>query len=76
MSEERKAKIEPTIEGCSHTGQIQDVTPSAQGCEDCLKIGDTMVLCGRSHDRAVTCVINAKGKRNMHCEGVAWCVLR
>jgi hypothetical protein len=43
MPEERQAKIEPTIEGCSHWGQIQDVTPSAQGCEDCLKIGDTWV---------------------------------
>jgi len=24
---------------CSHTDQIQDVTPSAKGCEDCLEIG-------------------------------------
>jgi len=24
---------------CSHVDQIQDVTPSAPGCEDCLKIG-------------------------------------
>lgn len=23
---------------CRHTDQIQDVTPSAQGCEDCLRI--------------------------------------
>lgn len=26
---------------CSHLDQIHDVTPSADGCEDCLKIGDT-----------------------------------
>ena len=26
---------------CSHTGQIRDVEPSAQGCEDCLRMGDT-----------------------------------
>jgi uncharacterized UBP type Zn finger protein len=26
---------------CSHLDQIQDVTPSADGCEDCLKLGDT-----------------------------------
>ena len=26
---------------CTHTDQIQDVKPSADGCEDCLKIGDT-----------------------------------
>ncbi len=26
---------------CTHTDQIQAVTPSGDGCEDCLKIGDT-----------------------------------
>jgi hypothetical protein len=25
---------------CSHQNQIQQVTPSAQGCEECLKTGD------------------------------------
>ncbi len=24
---------------CTHADQIQNVTPSAEGCEDCLKIG-------------------------------------
>ena len=24
---------------CKHTSQIKQVTPSAKGCEDCLKIG-------------------------------------
>ena len=28
---------------CTHLDQINDVTPSAKGCEDCLKIGDTWV---------------------------------
>ena len=28
---------------CQHLDQIQDVTPSAQGCEDCLKIGGRWV---------------------------------
>ncbi len=28
---------------CSHVQLIQDVTPSADGCEDCLKIGYTWV---------------------------------
>ena len=27
------------MEACSHLDQIQDVTPSADGCEDCLKTG-------------------------------------
>lgn len=25
--------------GCTHVNQIAEVTPSAEGCEDCLKIG-------------------------------------
>ena len=28
---------------CQHIDQIQDVKPSAQGCEDCLKTGDHWV---------------------------------
>ena len=28
---------------CSHTSQIKDVEPSARGCEDCLRTGDTWV---------------------------------
>ena len=28
---------------CTHLGQIRQVTPSAKGCEDCLKIGDSWV---------------------------------
>lgn len=27
--------------GCAHVEQVRDVTPSAEGCEDCLAIGDT-----------------------------------
>jgi len=29
--------------GCRHIDTIQDVTPSADGCEDCLKMGDEWV---------------------------------
>ena len=28
---------------CTHIDQIRDVTPSAQGCADCLKIGSSWV---------------------------------
>lgn len=28
---------------CSHTDQLELVTPSAQGCEECLKLGDRWV---------------------------------
>ena len=26
---------------CTHLDQVREVTPSAKGCEDCLKIGDS-----------------------------------
>jgi hypothetical protein len=29
--------------GCTHLDQIHEVTPYANGCEDCLRIGDTWV---------------------------------
>ena len=29
------------MKGCIHLDEIRDVTPSADGCEDCLKIGST-----------------------------------
>ncbi|MGH7232046.1 MAG: UBP-type zinc finger domain-containing protein, partial [Nitrospiraceae bacterium] len=28
---------------CTHLNQIHEVTPSANGCEECLKTGDTWV---------------------------------
>lgn len=28
---------------CKHLPEVRDVTPSAQGCEDCLKTGDSWV---------------------------------
>ena len=28
---------------CTHTDQIQDVSPNTQGCEECLKIGGSWV---------------------------------
>ena len=31
------------MEGCKHLAEIRDVSPSATGCEDCLKIGGTWV---------------------------------
>jgi uncharacterized UBP type Zn finger protein len=49
--------------GCSHIFQIQDVTPSERGCEDCLKLGDEWVYlrlcltCGY-----VGCCDNSKNK--------------
>lgn len=31
------------MQGCTHLDQIREVEPSAEGCEDCLKTGDTWV---------------------------------
>ena len=28
---------------CTHLDQINDVEPSAEGCEECLRMGDTWV---------------------------------
>ena len=59
--------------GCTHLGEIQDVSPSADGCEDCLKIGDRWVhlriclICGHAG-----CCDNSKNKhatRHYHQTG-------
>ena len=34
---------ESTMAACKHLSQIRDVTPLADGCEDCLKIGESWV---------------------------------
>jgi ubiquitin-hydrolase Zn-finger-containing protein len=52
---------------CQHLDQIQAVSPSSNGCEDCLKIGDTWVhlrlcmICGH-----VGCCDDS---RNKHATG-------
>ena len=50
-------------ETCTHLSQIRRVTPSSEGCEDCLKVGDTWVhlrlclICGH-----VGCCDQSKNK--------------
>jgi uncharacterized UBP type Zn finger protein len=58
---------------CSHLDQIRDVTPSAQGCEDCLRIGSSWVhlrmclscghagCCDSSPNRHATAHVHATG---------------
>lgn len=62
-------------ERCVHLREIHEVTPSAQGCEDCLKIGDTWMhlrlceICGH-----VGCCDNSKNKhatKHFHATGHA-----
>ena len=38
----REKEIEVAT-NCTHLDQIKDVRPSANGCEECLQIGDTWV---------------------------------
>ena len=33
----------PCVPACSHLDQIRDVRPNANGCEECLAMGDTWV---------------------------------
>jgi len=58
---------------CTHLDQIRSVTPSAQGCETCLKIGDRWVnlrlclMCGY-----VGCCDDSKNRharKHAHAEG-------
>ena len=60
-------------QACSHLNLIQDVTPSASGCEECLAIGDTWVhlrlclICGH-----VGCCDESKNKhatQHFHAAG-------
>ena len=61
------------MQQCTHLDQIRDVEPSAQGCEDCLRTGDTWVhlreclVCGH-----VGCCDSSKNRhatRHFHAEG-------
>jgi len=61
------------MDGCEHLAGIQDVTPSAQGCEDCLRIGGEWVhlrlclncghvgCCDQSPNRHATAHFGATG---------------
>ncbi len=58
---------------CEHVDQIREVTPSAEGCEECLALGDSWVhlrmclICGH-----VGCCDNSKNKhatKHFHATG-------
>jgi len=40
---ERTVTFASTARGCGHLGEVRAVTPSAGGCEDCLRTGDAWV---------------------------------
>jgi monovalent cation:H+ antiporter-2, CPA2 family len=74
---------------CTHTNQVNAVMPSAQGCEECLKIGDTWVhlricmtcghvgCCDTSKNKHATKHFEETGHPIMRSvekgEGWAWC---
>jgi len=78
LSEMIKQKITDgslDLQECEHIAMIQDVTPSADGCEKCLEIGDEWVhlrlclICGH-----VGCCDDSKNKhasRHFHDTGHA-----
>jgi uncharacterized UBP type Zn finger protein len=43
LNSESDEEVQMASEVCTHLDQVRDVTPSALGCEDCLKTGDTWV---------------------------------
>ena len=50
---------------CAHLGTMRDVTPHTQGCEECLKTGDTWVhlrMC--THCGHVGCCDSSKNKHS------------
>ena len=60
------------MQRCTHLDQINEVRPTAQGCEECLQMGDTWHLrecltCGH-----VGCCDNSKNKharKHFHAAG-------
>ena len=74
---------------CTHIDQIHDVTPSAKGCEECLKTGDWWVhlrlcrtcghvgCCDDSPNRHATAHFQASGHPIIEGydppEGWGWC---
>ena len=53
-----------TSEKCSHLALINAVTPSSEGCEDCLKIGDRWVHLRRSNTEPVLRIITEAESEN------------
>jgi hypothetical protein len=78
-------------ETCTHTGSIHRVTPSAKGCEDCLRIGSPWVhlricrtcghvgCCDQSPSRHATAHFRATGHPIIEGydppEGWGWCYI-
>lgn len=61
------------VKVCTHRDQINDVLPSGQGCQECLRLGDTWVnlricmICGQ-----VGCCDDSKNKhatKHFHATG-------
>ncbi len=59
----KAGRVSRSDETCTHLDQIADVTPSVDGCEECLQMGDTWVhlrlclTCGH-----VGCCDNSKNR--------------
>jgi uncharacterized UBP type Zn finger protein len=68
-----RRRVRPRGITCSHLHTVRDVTPSARGCEDCLRIGSAWVhlrlclacghvaCCDQSPNRHATAHFHAEG---------------
>src|SRR6187200_2617573 len=88
MPAQRRSPRVP-VKWCDHSDQIQDVTPSALGCEECLKTGDAWLhlrlcrtcghvgCCDSSPNRHATAHFHATGHPIIEGydppEGWGWC---
>jgi uncharacterized UBP type Zn finger protein len=64
--------------GCTHVAEVRAVSPSAEGCEDCLAIGDTWfhlrlcLMCGH-----MGCCDSSKNKHaTKHFHDTAHAIVR
>src|SRR3954453_16532035 len=86
-----RARRSDQMADCSHTATIRKVTPSARGCEECLKTGDWWVhlrlcracghvgCCGDSPNRHATAHFHAPSPAIIEAydppEGWGWCYI-
>ncbi len=83
--------MDETLVPCGHLDQIRDVEPSADGCEDCLRIGGWWVhlrlclscghvgCCDQSPNRHATAHVQASGHQVIRSfepdEDWIWCYI-
>jgi hypothetical protein len=62
------------IDECSHEAAIRDVTPSALGCEECLKIGSPWVHLRLAHPLATEIAGHQADQRRLPVQPLRHCL--